>query len=180
MEDEGQVRTLADGTEITIQPLKPDEYEKSLQFFKDLPEEDLMYLRVDVRDPEVVRKRLNTNPLENVFRLVVYAEDRIIADATLRWPQAGWMAHVGEIRIIISENFRGKGLATMLYRKLFIHAVRVGLEKIEAHMTPEQLGARKCVEKLGFREEGVLPGFVKDVKGNLRDLVIMSAHVEGF
>ena len=25
------------------------------------------------------------------------------------------------------------------------------LEKIEAHMTPEQLGARKCVEKLGFQ-----------------------------
>jgi RimJ/RimL family protein N-acetyltransferase len=182
MEAERQVHTLTDGTEVQIRGLEPTEedFERYFRFFSELPEEDRLYLQVDVTDPEVVRLRLKTNPLMIVYRVVVLQEDRIVADATLRSPKAGWMSHVGEIRIIIARDFRSKGLASMLYRKLFIQAVRQGLEKIEAHMTPQQGAARKCVERLGFREEGILPGFVMDIHGNLQDLVIMSSQVDSF
>lgn len=173
----GQVHKLKDGKEVRIRPIRQDEFERSFEFFSKLPEEDRAYLRVDVSDPDVVKKRLTQNPLENGFRLVALFEDRIVADATLSWPKYGWMAHVGEIRTIISKEFRRLGLASFLYRKLFVQAVKNNLEKIEVQMMPEQLAARKVVEKLGFKEEGVLTGFVKDTQGNLRDLIIISVNI---
>lgn len=180
MEEAAINRTLKDGTEVRLRPSRLEDFEKSLRFFQDLSEEDLLYLRLDVTDPEVVRARLKTDPFYNVFRLVVEKDDRIVADATLRWPKAGWTAHVGEARIIIAPDFRRKGLASILYRELFVQAVKLGLEKIEAHMMPQQVSARRCLEKLGFQEEGVLQGFVKDRDGMLQDLVVMSTEVTGF
>ncbi len=178
--EESQVLTLKDGSQVKLRRLVEKDYDKSFQFFQDLSDEDRLYLRLDVTDPEVVRARMKTNPRENVFRLIVEHEDKIVADATLRWPHAGWMSHIGEVRIIIANDLRRKGLAAILYRKIFIQAVKEGLEKVEGHMTPQQESARKCMEKLGFREQGVLKGFVKDLSGNLQDLVIMSANVGGF
>lgn len=180
MTENGHITTLKDGAELLIRPLKDDELEPYFRFFSELSKEDIAYLQVDVSDPEVVKQRIKTNPQLNVFRVVALDGDRIVADANLRWPQSGWMAHVGDIRVIIAKDFRRRGLASILYRRLFIQAVKEDLEKLEAQMMPQQESARKCVEKLGFREEGVLPKFVQDVDGNLQDLVIMSARVEGF
>jgi len=180
MSEQRQVyHELTNGNKVWIRQLEMDEFDKTFQFFNELPEKDRLYLRVDVSDPEVVRQRLKTNPLINMFRLVAMHEDRLVADATLRWPKHGWTSHVGEVRLIIAKDFRRIGLGTILYRKLFIQAVKEGLLKIEAHMMPQQESARKCVEKLGFREEGKLPGFVMDIDGHLQDLIIMSAQVGG-
>lgn len=177
---DGQSHKLKDGSEVIIRPLRQDEFNRSYKFFCDLPEEDRAYLRVDVTDPEVVKVRMATNPLENAFRLVALQNDCIVADGTLTWPDHGWMSHVGEVRVIIAKEYRRLGMATLLYRKLFIQAVKENLEKIEAKMMPEQVSAMKCVERLGFKKEGVLSGFVKDGTGNLRDLIIMSVHVGSF
>ena len=176
----GQIHPLKDGLDVEIRPLHEDDYEKSLRFFRDLPEADRTYLRVDVTDPEVVRQRMKGSPLENVFRLIALDGDRIVADGDLRWPDHGWMSHVGEVRVIIAKEYRRRGLASLLYRQLFIQAVKSGMEKLEVLMMPQQISARKCVEKLGFTEEGLLKGFVKDGKGNLQDLLIMSTKVEAF
>jgi L-amino acid N-acyltransferase YncA len=120
------------------------------------------------------------SPFNNLFRIVAHHEDRIVADASLYWPKHGWLSHVAEARIIIAKDFQRLGLGSILYRKLFIQAVKENLLKIEAYMMPQQTGAKRCVEKLGFKEEGRLPGFVKDIHGNLQDLIIMAANVGGF
>ncbi len=177
MNEEGQVHTLNDGAEVLIRPMTSDDCDRSISFFQELPKEEVLYLRVDVTDPDVVRHRLDTNPLENVFRVVALHEGRIVADATLRWPSHGWMSHVGEIRVIIAKELRRRGLSSFLYRQLFVQAVREGLEKIEAYMIPQQESAIRCVDKLGFKKEGVLPNFVKDISGGLQDLIIMSTYI---
>jgi RimJ/RimL family protein N-acetyltransferase len=180
MVEQGQIHTIADGTKVLIRNLTEEDFDKSFKFFTDLPEEDRFYLRVDVTDPEIVRHRLKCEEYLNVFRIVAEEEGRIVGDGVLEWPKFGWMAHVGELRTLVSEDFRRRGLATLLFRQLFIRGVREGLEKFEARMMVDQVRARKCVEKLGFTEEGILPGFVMDLKGESHDLVIMSSDVEGF
>lgn len=180
MKSTGQVHKLKDGTEVTIRPLTPDDYEASLLFFRMLPEEDKIYLRLDVDDPDVVKLRLQGDELEHAFRIAALEGDRIVADGVIQWPRFGWMSHVGEIRTIVAKDFRRRGLAAILFRELFIHGVREGLEKIEARMMPDQVSARRCVERLGFKEEGLLPGFALDVNDKVHDLVIMSTDVEGF
>jgi RimJ/RimL family protein N-acetyltransferase len=180
MVEQGQIHTITDGTEVLIRPLTEEDFDKSFKFFSDLPEEDRLYLRVDVADPEVVRRRLKCEEYLNVFRIVAEEAGLIVGDGVLEWPKFGWMAHVGELRAIVSKDFRRRGLATLLFRQLFIHGVREGLEKFEARMMVDQDRARRCVEKLGFTEEGILPGCAMDLKGETHDLVIMSSSVEGF
>ncbi|MHC4941418.1 MAG: GNAT family N-acetyltransferase [Planctomycetota bacterium] len=180
MEENSQKRILNDGSEVEIRPLTEGDFDKSVRFFKELPGEDRLNLRVDVSDPEVIRQRLKCDDYEDVFRLVALHEDRIVGDGVLQWPKFGWTSHVGEIRAITSADFRRKGLATILFRELFIHGVREGLEKIEARIMVDQTSARACVEKLGFTEEGILPGFAMDISGKIHDLVIMSTNVTGF
>lgn len=179
MEEQGQIRILNDGSEVTIRTLTLDDAEHSLRFFRELPEEDRLYLRRDVTDPDTIERRLTCDGNLDAFRLAAFFEDRIVGDGVLQWPKFGWMSHVGEIRAITSADFRRKGLATILFRELFIHGVREGLEKIEARVLNSQTSARACVEKLGFAEEGILPGFAMDLSGKIHDLVIMSTQVGG-
>jgi len=177
MNNEGQVYKLKNDIDVKVRPLRVDEFEKSYRFFCNLSESDKIYLRVDVSDPEVIRARLKENPIENVYRIAATYNDQIVGEASLTWPRAGWTSHVGEIRVIILRDFRRIGLATYLYRDLFVEAVKNRLKKIEVQMTPYQVSARSCVEKLGFQEEGILRGFVKDGKENKHDLQIMSVQV---
>jgi L-amino acid N-acyltransferase YncA len=177
MSEQGQKHKLKNGTEVLIRPSTTDDFEKSLAFFQELPETERLYLRVDVTNPEVVRERLNPPALEHAHRIVALEGDRIVADATLLWPQFGWMSHIGELRVIVNKEFRKHGLATVLFRQLFIFAVKQGLEKLQVKMMPQQEAARSCVERLGFTEEGVLPGFVLDIHGKRQDLVLMSINI---
>jgi L-amino acid N-acyltransferase YncA len=167
--------TLNDGTEVLIRELTPEDYDQSLQFFKELPESDRQYLRVDVTDPEVVKKRLQPTPLENSFRIAAVVDGRIIGDGVIMWPKFGWMSHVGELRAMVDRNFRRKGLASALFRELFVLGIKQGLKKLEARMLPEQKSTINCVEKIGFTQEGILPGCAMDSKGVIHDIVIMSS-----
>jgi RimJ/RimL family protein N-acetyltransferase len=46
-----------------------------------------------------------------------------------------------------------------------------------ARMTTEQERTRAILERLGFKQEAVLRGFVRDREGKRRDLLVMSAGV---
>jgi len=180
MESKGQTYRLSDGTEVLTRPLTEDDFDKSFAFFKELPEENRISLRVDVTDPEVVKTRLRCEGILNTFRIGAFVEDRIVGDGVLEWSDFGWMSHVGEIRFIVAQDFRRRGLASAIFRQLFLHGVREGLEKIETKFIQHQTAARKAAEKMGFSEEGILPRFAMDLEGNKHDMVIMSTYVEGF
>jgi RimJ/RimL family protein N-acetyltransferase len=72
---------------------------------------------------------------------------------------------------------RGKGLGTVLGREIFAIAPEMGIEKIVAHMTPDQEQAIALVKRSGFRQEAVLRGFVIDRGGRKNDLVVMTCDV---
>ena len=175
--------TLKDGCEVWIRALGEDDYDRCFRFFNELPEEDRLYLRFDVTDPEIVRLRLKRYAAEDILHIGAFedeAMEKMVGEGTLEWPAFGWLSHVGELRAITARSQRRKGLATILFRELFIQAVKEGLEKVEARMPPNQEDAIKCLERLGFQVEGALPGFMLDLHGNTHDMLIMSADLEGF
>ena len=46
---------LDDGTRVILRPLIPQDESALVEFFKDMPEEDILYLRDDVKNPEVIK-----------------------------------------------------------------------------------------------------------------------------
>jgi len=120
MEYKEKTHTLKNDVKVTLREIQPDDYEESLAFFQKLDSNDRMYLRVDVTDPEVVKQRLEKTNFQNTFRIVAIKDGKIVGDGSLAWPKFGWMSHVGELRAIVDKDLRRAGLASVLFRELFV------------------------------------------------------------
>ena len=164
---------LKDGTEIIIRSLRKDDLGKSLAFFRALPIEDRLYLRKNVTRLEVVKQRILDIEANSVRRLIAVCGDEIVADGALELEGHGWKEHMAELRLIVSRQFQRKGLGMLLARELYLLAIRERIEEIVVKVMKPQIAARKIVEKLGFEEDGTLTQYVRDIKGERHDLVVM-------
>ena len=173
-----KVLRLKDGREVVIRPLAKDDIERSLAFFRGLPEEDRAYLRVDVTKREMVERRAREIDLGRAKRLVAVANDEIVADGAVELAGKEWTAHVGEIRLIVSRPFQRQGLGMLMARELYTLAASHKVEEIVVRMARPQVAARNIFRKLGFREEFNVPGLVKDRSGASQDLILMRCDLE--
>jgi RimJ/RimL family protein N-acetyltransferase len=93
---------------------------------------------------------------------------------------ARWSEHVGELRVLLDESMRGKGLGRALTDTIFAQALERGIEKMVAQMTIDQKGAIATFEQLGFKAEALLRDHVKDRNGEKHDLLVYSHDVRAF
>lgn len=178
MEEYPKSIEMKDGTKVKLIIMTDDDLGDVIEFFQSLPDEDRLYLRSDIKDPENVRRRFGDLDYDNMFPILVKIDGQLIGIATLFRASFGWMRHLGEIRVVIAKDFQRRGLATILIRELFFQALKKKLYKVEAELMDTQLSAMTAVEKLGFRKEATLSKHVTDVNGVRRDLIIMTLDVE--
>jgi L-amino acid N-acyltransferase YncA len=164
---------LKDGSSVVIRPLVRDDFDQLLTFFRSLPEEDRIFLRHDVSDPEVVRKWTEEHDLQRVVPLVAFDGDELVASGSLHIMPHECMQHVGHVRLVTARSHRSKGLGGRITRELVALAEERDLEKLQAHVIKDNLGAVKMFETLGFKTEAVLKGMIKDRTWRTRDLAIM-------
>ncbi len=164
---------LKDGTEVVIRPLARDDFDQLLAFFESLPEEDRLFLRHDVSDPEIVRKWTEELDLERVIPLVAFDGEELVADGSLHFMPHEWMKHVGHIRLATARSLRNKGLGGLIVRELVALATNRNLEKLQVYVIEDNVGAIKMCEAVGFEKAAVLKGMFKDRSWKSRDLAIM-------
>jgi len=172
-----KIVSLKDDTKVTIRDMQKEDVEKSFQFFKDLPEQDRMYLRDDVTKRKVVENRIKRMLDGEVIRIIAVVDDEIVGDGALELKGLGWQEHVGEMRLILAKSFQKRGLGMVMARELYFIATQRNLEKIIVQMMRPQIAAQKIFRKLGFHEEVVMPEFVKDLNGHRQDLIQMSCNL---
>ena len=165
---------LKDGTQLTLKAMTKQDERALIDFFESLTEEDRLYLRNDVSSYRVVREWFENINYNRVFPLLAWADGRIVANATLHRKPFGWMRHVGEIRIVVSPEFRKRGLARILAAEIVANAKEAGLEKLMAEMAVSQKNALGAFHKLGFKDEATLKEYIRDGKGRVHDLLIMT------
>ena len=165
--------TLKDGTSIRIRTLARDDFESLQAFFQALPEGDRLFLRHNVSDPEMVKKWTEELDFDQVIPLVALDGDDIVGSGSLHLMPHEWMRHVGHIRLITAASVRSKGLGGLITRELVALAEHRNLEKLQAHVIKDNVGAVKMLETLGFKTAAVLEGMVKDRSWKTRDLAIM-------
>jgi len=165
--------TLKDGTKILIRELHINDLDKLMKFYSTLPSEDQKYLRIDVTDKKIVEQRIELAKAGNVFRLIALFKDEIIADGALELSSEEWRKHQGELRVIVASPFQQKGLGMILVREMYFLAVEKKVEQVVVKMMRPQIAAQRIFRKLGFREELLIPDYVKDRAGERQDLIIM-------
>jgi L-amino acid N-acyltransferase YncA len=171
---------LSDGTEVTIRRMDPEDQDKIITFAAKLPEEDLLFLRTDITDRQTVKLWADNIKRGNTVTLLAEVGGEVVAYASVHLEQARWTRRVGEIRVNGSPRFRGRGLGKRLTGEIFELAKSLGLRKLSAMMTPDQVAARAAFERLGFRVEAVLADWVEDRGGRVRDMLIMTHDLDGF
>jgi ribosomal protein S18 acetylase RimI-like enzyme len=164
--------TLKDGSEVVIRPMRQDDLERSIAFFAALPREDRAFLRVDVTKRHLVEERMFDIETGSVKRIVAILGDEIIADGALELAGHGWKEHAAELRLIVARNHQRKGLGMLMARELYAEANAEHVEEIVVKMMRPQNAAHSIFKRLGFRNQMVLPEYVKDREGKLQDMIL--------
>lgn len=171
--------TLDNGTEVSLRQMTPADADRVVAFARSLPADDLLFLRIDITDPEVVAQWGRNLETGSTVTVLAETSGEMVGYASLHLNEVSWQRHLGEIRIQVGSRYRSQGLGRGLAGEIFSVARDHGLHKIVAHMTPEQKSAIAMVERLGFRTEALLQDFVIDRAGRTRDMLVMAYDVMG-
>jgi RimJ/RimL family protein N-acetyltransferase len=154
---------LADGTEVTVRAIRPDDSESLLEVFNKLDEEST-YRRFfgpkkELTEAEVVH--FTNVDFSHVVALVatVPADKGEALIAGARFAEEG-PASPGsaELAFTIEKRYRGRGLANLLLRHLAALATELGLSRFEADVLAENQPMLHVFRKSGLpmtqRREG--------------------------
>ncbi len=179
--DRGYPREFAAGDKtISLRLMRPEDRDAILSFARNLPPDDLLFLRLDITQPEAVDEWVANVRAGRTHTVLAEVDGKMAGYASVHHDEALWTRHMGEIRTLVSSDFRGLGLGRRLVNEVFLIGKELGLQKLTVKMTPDQKGARATFERLGFQLEALLADYVVDHEGKSRDMLIMSLDAAGF
>jgi ribosomal protein S18 acetylase RimI-like enzyme len=94
------------------------------------------------------------------------------------FPLQGWSSHVGEVRLVVDPDYRGRGVGRALARHAVREALQLGLRKLVVEVVADQEAAVGLFRALGFVPEALLADHVRGQGGEVRDLMILSHSVD--
>ncbi len=167
------------GKAITFRLMTPDDKEKLARFARKIDEQDVLLMRTDIRQTEVLDDWIqNVQRGRSVTVLAINGKDEIIGYATLHRAPRTWMRHLVEIRLFVLKPLRGTGIGKVLLSEMVQIAQEQGVQRIVVNISREQKHVRQMLERLGFTVEALLTDWIMDHAGRTHDLVIMSHRVE--
>ena len=143
------------------------------RFIARIPEGDRTFFKEDVADPEVVHAWVRPG----AARALALDDGAVIGSAAVV-PLHGWSSHVGEVRVIVDPDYRGKGVGRALARRAILDALELGLTKMVVEVIAEQESTVNMFRALGFDPEALLVDHVRDRSGELRDLMVLALSVD--
>jgi len=151
-----------------------------LEFAKNLPTHDLLFLPRNISEPKVLSAWINEIERGAITSLLAVKERLVVGCGTLVRDPHSWSPHVGELRMVVSTDVRGLGVGRALSQETFLLALGAGLEKLSVQMTVDQRAAIALFESLGFKAEALLRDHVRDVDGKKHDIVVLGHNISQF
>ncbi|MFE5702028.1 GNAT family N-acetyltransferase [Rhodococcus koreensis] len=155
---------------MNIVALDPHHSHALTEFFGQLSDRDLTFIKEDLANPETIR-RWSVGPAQQW--LAVHGKD--IAGFVAVRPLTEWSDHVAELRLVVHPAHRRAGIGRALARHALTEALRAGRRKVVVELAADQGHALAMFGALGFTGEALLRDHIRDRSGELHDL-IMLAH----
>lgn len=160
---------------MEIRPLEPGDEAAVDRFLDRIPEGDRTFFKEDVADPEVRAAWFRPGPAH----LLAVDGDSIVGYVTVA-PLASWSRHVGELRVIVDPEHRGRGIGQALTRRAMLEALELGLAKMVIEVRADHQSRIDMFRALGFVPEALLEDHVRDHGGELHDLMVLAHSVEAW
>ena len=93
--------TTIKDNQITIRLMKPEDAKGLLAFAQSLPEDDLLFLSVDITKPEVIEQWARNIQSGRTRTVLAEAGGKLIGHGTLSYNELTWTRHLGEIQLMI-------------------------------------------------------------------------------
>jgi ribosomal protein S18 acetylase RimI-like enzyme len=158
---------------MEFRPIAPGDEPALMRFFTRIPEADRTFLKEDVDDPEVVAAWARPGPA----RLIAVDHGEVVGSVAVV-PLHGWSSHVGEVRLVVDPDQRGRGIGRALAQHAVLAAVELGLAKLVVEVISDQEALIGMFRALGFEPEALLADHVRDRAGEIRDLMVLANDVE--
>ena len=171
--------TLDNNSAVSLRLMTAADADRMVTFARNLPADDLLFLRMDITNPDVVSQWVQNLAAGRTVTVIAEANGAMAGYASLHHPEVTWQRHLGEIRIQVGQHYRSQGLGRILAAEIFAIARDLGLRKLMAQMTSDQKGAIATFKRLGFQMEALLQDFVIDRSERTRDLIVMAYDVTG-
>src|ERR1700681_3523495 len=170
-----QVKT--DAGDIEFRLMSQADEAVVLAFAQKLPTHDFLFLPRNISQPKVLSPWISEMERGAIVSLLAVKEGAVVGWGTLVRDPHSWSPHVGEIRMVVSQEVRGQGVGRTLSQETFALALGEGLEKLSVQMTVDQQAAIALFESLGFKAEALLRDHVRDVEGKKHDIVVLGHNV---
>jgi L-amino acid N-acyltransferase YncA len=158
---------------MEIRPIEPGDAPTLARFFDRIPESDRTFLKEPVNDPAVVAEWARPGAAR-----AIAVEDGAVIGSVAVIPLHGWSSHVGEIRLVVDPDHRGRGVGRALARRAVLDALELSLAKLVVEVIADQEALVAMFRSLGFEPEALLTDHVRDRSGELRDLLVLANSVE--
>jgi len=158
---------------MDIRPIEPGDQEALIRFFQRMPEGDRTFLKEDVTDPDV----LAAWAAPGAARAIAVEGGEVLGSVAVV-PLHGWSSHVGEVRLVVDVEQRGRGLGRALARRAVLDAFELDLSKLVVDVIADQTALIGMFGSLGFEPEALFTDHVRDRAGEMRDLMVLANSVE--
>jgi RimJ/RimL family protein N-acetyltransferase len=167
------------GETIVVRTMTAHDKAAMLRFAQSCEADDLLFLRSDITQPEVVDEWIASIEAARRITLLATANQEIVGYASLSRRYLSWMRHIGELRVLLAAPWRRRGLGTRLTGEILSLAASLGLRKVVAQAAREQIVSARAMQAMGFRMEALLADWVVDRDGRPHDLTILSHDLHG-
>jgi L-amino acid N-acyltransferase YncA len=158
---------------MEIRELEATDRDAVKRFVARVPEGDRTFFKEDVEAPEVLEAWTRPG-----MARVVAVEGGVVVGYLAVVPLHGWSRHVGEVRVIVDPDRRGRGIGRALARRAVTEAAELELRKMVVEVVADQEATIAMFRSLGFDPEALLTNHVRDQAGALRDLMILAHSVD--
>ena len=158
---------------MEVRQLETTDRDAVERFVARVPEGDRTFFKEDVATPAVLEAW--TRP--GVARTLAVEGGEVVGYMAVV-PLHGWSSHVGEVRVIVDPDRRGRGIGRALARRAVIEAAELELRKMVVEVVADQEATIAMFRSLGFDPEALLTNHVRDQAGALRDLMILAHSVD--
>jgi len=168
---------IKDDIIMEVRPETPEDIEKLIIFFREIPEGDRLVLRRDVTNRQVMQDRIKELQSGYLISHLALIDDQIVGEATVYAQPYGWFRHVGDLRIIVDPKFRNMGIGNNLTQDMIGLVAHRNLDKIMIHLMEHQVSQINHLKEMGFVDEARLKNHITDHRGDKHTLVVMTHYV---
>ncbi|TFG26643.1 GNAT family N-acetyltransferase [Candidatus Thorarchaeota archaeon] len=115
---------------------------------------------------------------EEVFSVCALSDSQVVGVCTgvrMRW--YGSRHRIEMVQVVVSENYRGRGIARVMMRRIAEHFAPKGVEILQISAEADNTGAIAAYEQIGFQRFGLLKNGINH-DGKYSDEVMMAMPVK--